>query len=56
MSDLEEQDEREMEDYYESTEEPRGETDDIIQKEFDLETEGVEEPKRRKRGHIGKGS
>ena len=29
----------------ESSEEPRGETDDIIQKEFDLETEGYEEPR-----------
>ena len=44
-----------MEDYYESTEEPRGETDDIIQKEFDLETEGVEEPRGEREDILEKG-
>jgi hypothetical protein len=51
MSDLEEQYERELEDYNEpgtrreSYEEPKGETDDALQKEFELEMEGYEEPK-----------
>jgi hypothetical protein len=45
MSDLEGQYEQEMEDYYESSEEPKGETDDILQKEFELDTERYEEPK-----------